>query len=122
MDWAGPGKLKFSIHVGVYKPEYGNRSIEDETKSFYEDHLRYGEKDLRYLEVDGLNGVLYQRDDETWDDQYHMYNDKSVIWNGQWSHKSDRQIVTVNMSSPREMFTQNRETLYGILQSMTFSR
>ena len=122
MDWEAPGNLKFRLVINRYQPEYGNFSIEDETRVFYEDHRKYGEEDLRYLEVDGLKGVHYLRDDEAFDQRYRVYKAKFIIWNSQWLYKDRRQVVTVNLSSPVEMFAKDRETLNGILQSMTFSR
>ena len=122
MDWEGPANLKFRLVIGLYKPEYGNFSIEDETRGFYEDHRKYGEEDLRYLEVGGLKGVHYLRDNETFDQRNHMYKAKFIIWNSQWLYKGRRQVVIVNLSSPVEMFPKDRGTLYGIMQSMTFSR
>ena len=62
------------------------------------------------------------RDDEAFDEHYRVYKAKMIIWNSQWLFKSRRRMVTVNLSSPVEMFARDRERLYGILQSMTFSR
>jgi hypothetical protein len=42
--WRGPGNIRFALSVSMNKPEdkpeWGNRSIEDETNSFYQDHKR----------------------------------------------------------------------------------
>ena len=122
LSYVGPGNLKLSIHVAGYKPEYGGFSIEAETESFYEVHRKYGEEDLRYLEVDGVKGIHYLRDGQTWDARYQMYDAKFVIWNGQWIYKGSRQVVMINMSSPARSFTKDRVTLYQILQSIKFAR
>jgi len=121
LSYVGPGNLKLFVHVALYKEEYGGFSIEHETESFYEDHRKAGEQDLRYLEIDGLKGVHYLRDDRTWDARYRMYDAKLIIWNGQRIYKGSRQIITINMSSPAGSFGKDRDTLYQILQSIKFA-
>jgi hypothetical protein len=121
LSYVGPGNLKLSIHVAVYKPEYGGFSIEYETESFYEEHRKAGEEDLRYLEIDGVKGVHYLRDDQTWDARYQMYDAKFIIWNAQRIYKGSRQIIMIRMSSPAGSFSKDRDTLYQILQSIKFA-
>ena len=58
--WRGPNNSMFAAHISMYKSEYGNGTIENETNSFYQDHK--GEEDLRFLEIDGIKGVHYRRD------------------------------------------------------------
>ena len=55
--WRGPNNTRFGVNVSMYEPEYGNRSIEGETNSFYRDHK--GDEDLRFLEIDGVRGRAF---------------------------------------------------------------
>jgi hypothetical protein len=121
MTWVGPGNARILIRVAPYKPEYGYTSIEYETDKFYEDHKKYGEEDLRYLEINGIRGVHYLRDEKGWDESYHPQDEKVIIWDAQRMYKGRRQIIFVNVRSPAKAFTKDRDTLYGLLQSIKFS-
>ena len=121
-SWVGPGNSKFSVSVHVYQPEHGNRSIEDETNDFYEDHKRSGEEDLRYLEIDGVRGVHYLRDEKGWDQNYQPQDEKFIIWNAQRMYKGARHIINARVSSPTNNFTKDRDTLYALLQSIKFTQ
>jgi biopolymer transport protein ExbD len=120
--WISRGNSRFSVRVTPYKMDYGNRSIADETNQFYEDHKRGGEDDLRYLEIDGIRGVHYLRDEKGFDKNYAPQNEKIIIWNAQRMYKGARQIINVRVSSPTQDFTKDRDTLYGLLQSIKFTQ
>ena len=120
--WISRGNSKFSVRVAQYKSEYGNRSIEDETNEFYQDHKKGGEEDLRYLEIDGVKGVHYLRDEKGFDKNYAPQDEKRIIWNAQSTYKGRRQIINVTVSSPTQNFTKDHDTLYGLLQSLKFAQ
>ena len=121
--WIGPDNSRFSVRVAPYKPEYGNRSIEDETTTFYEDHKRHGgEEDLRYLEVDGVKGIHYLRDEKGWDRNYQPQDEKLINWNTQRMYRGARQSINVTLSTSSRKFIKSRGTLYGLLQSIKFTQ
>ncbi len=120
--WISRGNSRFSVRVAPYKAEYGNGSIEDETNKFYQDHKKWGEEDLRYLEIDGIKGVHYLRDEKGFDKNYASQDEKRIIWNAQRMYKGGRQIINVTVSSPTQGFTKDHETLYGLLQSIKFTQ
>ncbi len=117
----GPDNSRLSVWVETYDSRAGNRSIEDETNNFFKTHENSGEEDLRYMEVDGVKGVHYLRDEEGWDENYQPQDQKYIVWNGQRMYKGTRQIINVNLSSPAKNFTKHRETLYRLLQSIKFT-
>jgi biopolymer transport protein ExbD len=120
--WISRDNSRFSVRVAPYKAEYGNGSIEDETNQFYQDHQKGGEADLRYLEIDGIRGVHYLRDEKGFDKNYAPQDEKLIIWNAQRLYKGGRQIINVRVSSPTQDFTKDRDTLYGLLQSIKFTQ
>jgi biopolymer transport protein ExbD len=120
--WISRGNSRFSVRVAPYKAEYGNGSIEDETNKFYQDHKKGGEEDLRYLEIDGIKGVHYLRDEKGFDKNYASQDVKVIIWNAQRMYHAGRQIINVTVSSPTQDFTKDRDTLYGLLQSIKFTQ
>jgi hypothetical protein len=116
----GPDNSRFSVWVTTYESKFGNRSIEDETNNFYKTHENSEEEDLRYLEVDGVKGVHYLRDDKGWDENYQPQDQKHIIWNAQRMYNGTRQGINVTISSPSRNFAKDRETLYWLLQSIRF--
>ncbi len=116
----GPDNSRFSVRVETYDSKAGNRSIEDETNDFYKTHENAGEDDLRYLEVDGVKGVHYLRDEKGWDESYQPQDQKHIIWMAQRMYNGTRQIINVTLSSPSRNFAKHRETLYWLLQSIRF--
>jgi biopolymer transport protein ExbD len=120
--WISTDNSRFSVRVAQYKAEYGNGSIEDETNKFYQDHKKGGEEDLRYLEIDGIKGVHYLRAEKGFDKNYASQDVKVIIWNAQRMYHGGRQIINVRVSSPTQGFTKDRDTLYGLLQSIKFTQ
>ena len=126
--WIALDSSRFSVTVSTPEAiaaagiKVIERSIDDETTQFYEDHNRYGEQDLRYLEIDGVRGVHYLRDNQGWDADYRMQDEKFVIWNAQRMYKGERQIINVTLSAPSKNFTKDRDTLYGLLQAIKFTQ
>jgi biopolymer transport protein ExbD len=121
-SWRSTDGATFSIRVALYKPAYGNRSIEDETNGFYNDHKKYGEEDLRYLEIDGVRGVHYLRDDKSMDAESRPQDEKRIIWNAQRLYNGERQIINVTILAPATSFSTQRDQLYCLLQSIKFSQ
>ncbi len=120
--WHGPDDTRFSLNISLYKPEYGNRSIEDETNSFYQDHKQGGSEDVRLLEIDGVRGVHFRRDSEGLDKRYQPDMPKSIKFSAQRIYKGQRQIIFIDLSSPARSFPRHQAVLYGILSSIKFSR
>jgi hypothetical protein len=120
--WRGPNNTRFFVMVMLYTPKAGNRSIEEEMKNFYEAHEGAGEEDLRYLEVDGVNGVHYLRDEKGWDQNYQPQDQRFITWVAQRLYKGKRQTINITLSSPSRNFAKDRETLYWLLQSIRFRR
>ena len=116
----GPDNSRFSVWVTTYESQFGNRSIEDETNDFYKAHENSGEEDLRYLEVDGVKGVHYLRNDKGWDEKYQPQDQKHIIWNAQRMYNGTQQGINVTISCPSRNFAKDRETLYWLLQSIKF--
>jgi biopolymer transport protein ExbD len=121
-SWRGPGNCKVSVSVSLYKPEYGNRSIEEETNSFYEDHKRGGSEDARLLEIDGVKGVHFRGDFEGLNEHYEPGLRKFIKWDAQRLYNQKRQIIFVDLSGPAENFGKDQDVLYGILQSIKFTQ
>jgi hypothetical protein len=117
--FTGPNNARFSIWITTHKPEADNPSIEDETIEFYNAHKEAGEEDLRYLEVGGVKGVHYLRDEKGKDPQ--TQDQKHIVWNAQRRHKDSRQVISVSLSAPTNKFAEHRETLYQLLQLIRFS-
>ena len=90
------------------------------TKDFFKTHENSGEDDLRYLEVDGVKGVHYLRDEKGWDESYRPQDQKHITWIAQRKYNGTRQIIMVTLSSPSRNFAKHRETLYWLLQSIRF--
>src|SRR5258708_17927939 len=120
--WISRDNSRFSVRVATYKVDNGSGSIEDETNGFYQDHKKGGEEDLRYLEIDGIKGVHYLRNEKGFDKNYASQDEKRIIWNAQRMYKGGRQIINVTVSSPTQGFTKDHETLYGLLQSIKFTQ
>ncbi len=116
----GPDNSRFSVRVTTYESKFGNRSIEEETKDFYKTHENAGEEDLRYLEVDGVRGVHYVRDEKGWDEKYQPQDQRHIVWSAQRNYNGTRQVINVTLSSPSTSFARRRETLYWLLQSIRF--
>lgn len=116
----GPGNARFSVFVTTHTPESSDRSFGDETKDFYENHKDAGEEDLRYLEVNGLKGVHYLREENGFDENNQPQGQRHIVWNAQRTHKDTRQVITITLSSPSKDFAEYRETLYRLLQSIKF--
>ena len=123
LAWRGLGKTKLSITVSIHKPEYGGRSIEEETERFYRVHKEGGSEDARLLEIGGVRGVHFLVDGESWEvasgsprrDFYRF-----IRWSAQRMYKGERQILSVILSAPVSSFSSQRDTLYGILNSIEF--
>lgn len=120
--WLGPDGTKISFSVSIYKPEYGNRSIEDETNSFYQDHKQGGSEDVRFLEIDGVRGVHFRGDVEDFDESYRPETKELIHWAAQRMYKGKRQIIFVTLTSPSKSFPAHRDILYGILNSIKFTQ
>jgi len=120
--WISTDNSRFSVRVTPYKAEYGNRSIEEDMNGFYQDHKKGGDEDLRYLEINGIKGVHYLRAEKGFDKNYASQDEKRIIWNAQRMYKGGRQIINVTVSSPTQEFTKDRDTLYGLLQSIKFTQ
>jgi biopolymer transport protein ExbD len=129
--WRGPDNTRFAVSVLMYKPEdkpeYGNRSIEDETNSLLRDHK--GDEDLRFLEIDGVRGVHFRRDAKDWIDwealkngRYQRELEKFIKWLGQRTINGKRQGISVDLSCPARSFARDQDTLYGILQSIKLTQ
>ena len=128
--WRGPDNARFLLWVSVNKPEdkpeYGNRSIEDETNHFYETHK--GDQDLRFLEIDGVRGVHFRRDSEDWNwdalksGRYQKELHAFMKWNAQRMYGDKRQVIGADLSCPARSFAKDQDTLYGILQSIKFTQ
>jgi biopolymer transport protein ExbD len=128
--WRGPDNTSFALSVSMYrpedKPEYGNRSIEDETNSFYRDHK--ADEDLRFLEIDGVRGVHFRRDSEDWNwdalknSRYQKELHAFMKWNAQRMYGGKRQVISADLSCPARSFAKDQDTLYGILQTITFTQ
>lgn len=121
--WRGPDKTGLSINVSLYRPEYGNRSIEEETDYFYSRHKEGGSEDLRLLVISGVRGVHFLVDGESWE----VINDRPekdlyrfIKWSSQYMYKGKRRIMIATLSGPVTSFSKHRETLYGILNSISF--
>lgn len=116
--WAGPGKLTLSIHVAGEKPEWGSIPLDEQTKKFYEDHRKAGEQELRYLIIDGVNGVHYLRAGTGLDNEPQT----TIIWDALREFQGKGQTVFVNLVSPASTFDQNREALYRLLAAIKFTQ
>jgi biopolymer transport protein ExbD len=120
--WRGPDNTRFSLNISLHQPEYGNRSIEDETNSFYQDQRQGGSEDVRFLEIDGVRGVHFRRDWDWFDERSQPEMQKLIKWAAQRIDRGKRQIIFADLSSPARSFARHRATLYGILHSIKFTR
>jgi hypothetical protein len=116
--WRGQDSTRLIITINRYKPEYGGRSIEEETDRFYQLHKEGGSEDVRILEVGGLRGVHYLINDENSSDE--LSKKRTIFWASQYVHKGQRQVLFVNLSSPAKNFAGHRDALYSILNSIKF--
>lgn len=118
--WRGPNNGRLAVNVSIYKSEWGNRAIDDETNTFYHEHK--GDEDLRLLEIDGVRGVHFRRDWDTFDERYQPELDKLIKWAGQCMCSGKREVIFVDLSCPAKTFTKDKDTLYSILQSIRLNQ
>src|SRR5262245_19788939 len=111
--WFGPDKIVLTVYISDYKPEYKQNSIKESLNDFYNEQKRSRAKDVRYLEIDGVRGVHYQSPLEE-------ANTLAVKWEAQYIYKGKRRILAMSLLCPNSNFTQRRDELYGILQSIQF--
>jgi len=124
--WLGPEKMELSVIVNLYKSEYGNHPIEEETDKFYQDHKAGGSEDVRLLEINGVKGVHFLPGDDEMTKvrggklEKDLY--RSIKWASQRMYKDKRQIIFVTLTCPVSSFSKHRETLYSILNSLKFTQ
>ena len=126
-SWIALDSSKFTLRVTTTAAIAGtsikvvDQSIEEDTTHFYETHKKYGEQDLRYLDIDGVRGVHYLRDDKGFDAHFNSQNEKYIIWNGQRMYGDQRQVINVTLTSPSHRFAKDRDLLYGLMASIKFN-
>jgi hypothetical protein len=123
--WLGPGGAELSIAISPYRPEYGGRSVKEETEEFFKAHKEGGSQDVRFLEIDGVRGVHFLVDDEVWKlrgGNPHREFYRFIQWSSQRTYKGRRQVITVSASAPVQSFRAQRDALYAILTSLKFLR
>src|SRR5262245_7305652 len=105
--------LSITVSVNTYKPEWGNKSIDEETDHYYSTHGGPNpDEELSFVTIDGIRGVYYVHRQE---------EPAAIIWRAQRMAGQERQVLGISIMAPRDQFATNRENFNTMFRAVRFS-
>jgi hypothetical protein len=120
-NWSSPGssdRAFLLVNLSPMSADFPVDSANNATYSQAQTRKQNGEvSEFRWLNLDGVKGVMFREAaPETAD------SPQRLQWIGYRNYKGQVQYVNIMLSSEGKYFTQNEDTMYGILYSTKLSK
>jgi hypothetical protein len=120
-NWSSPGGADRAFLLVNLSPMSADFPTETSNKATYDQQVQRKQQgevsDVRWLKLDGVKGVMFREAPP---------EDSSGVQRLQWigyrKYKGQTQYLNIMLSSEGKYFTQNEDTLYGILYSTKMSK
>lgn len=120
-NWSSPGGADRAFLLVNLSPMSADFPAEMSNKATYDQQVQRKQQgevsDVRWLKLDGVKGVMFREAPP---------EDSSGVQRLQWigyrKYKGQTQYLNIMLSSEGKYFTQNEDTLYGILYSTKMSK